>query len=408
MRHGGKLSFGEFLRDIHLVVTSPAHRFAVIQERGASWGSMVLMVVPTYLALNFVGGIYFARDPFPGYSFIPPLIAAAVSVFLKLYLIHICALLFRGRRHDGGRHDAFSALKVVFGYTSVPALLALLLASAIFLLIPPEIGHLLLNVKAVAMSVMVAVIVALFIWNLILVVLALRTVYSMRDIMIVVSFILGSALMVVPAVAASWIVATPRVDIAYVQPILSGRILRFLASDPTSTISTNTKIGIHVDRLAYRLRAPERFELVAFARSQDAKGNRGNGAVIVEGGAGVHSLFSWDDGESAVGRIVGLPGDTIEVVNGNLRIDGQAWDERYLAQEYRSYSSLPLKSLGPSEYFVLPENRNLIDQLKNDLVVDRDRISGREILSRWPLGWWTFRPAVFLQPQPILPKYPRP
>jgi hypothetical protein len=368
----------------------------VIRERGASWGSLLLLIAPVYLGLSYVGGVYFARDPFPGYSFIPPMIAAVAVIYLKLYLIHISARILQGRRRTEPGQGAFSDLKVVFGYTGVPSILAISLASALFLLIPEEMGYAVRNFGAVSVSIMVALGIALFVWNLILIVLALRTVYPMRDLKLVAAFILGSVLMVVPAIGTIWIVAPTSVDVAYVQPVLSERILRFLASEPTSTISSTTKIAIHVDQLAYHLRAPERFEFVTFLRKHPKPKENGQGATLT---LGSHSGIGLEGRDFIVGRIVGLPGDKVELVKGNLRINGQAWDERYLTPEYRSDAALPLISLGPSEYLVLPENRHLIDELKNELVVDRDRISGREIISKWPLGWWFFRSTVFLQAQ---------
>jgi hypothetical protein len=397
MGQSEKLSGGDFLRDIRLVVTSPARRFAVIRERGASWGSLLLLIVPVYFGLSYVGGIYFARDPFPGYSFIPPMIAAVAVIYLKLYLIHIFARILQGRGRTEPGQGAFSDLKVVFGYTGVPSILAILLASALFLWIPEEMGYAVRNFGAVSVSIMVALGIALFVWNVILVVLALRTVYPMRDLKLVAAFILGSVLMVVPAIGTIWIVAPAKVDVAYVQPIRSARVLRFLASEPTSTISSTSKISIHVDRLAYHLRAPERFEFAAFLRKHPKPKENDQRAAVTFGS---QSGISWGGEDLVVGRIVGLPGDKVELVKGDLRINGQAWDERYLMPEYRSDATLPLKSLGPSEYLVLPENRYLIDALKNELVVDRDRISGREIISKWPLGWWSFRSTVFLQAQP--------
>lgn len=397
MGQNGALKFGEFLRDIRLIVTTPAHRFAVIQERGAKWGSLLLLIMPTYFAFAFAGGIYFNRDPFPGYSFLPPLFAAFLAVYLKLYLIHFVARQFQGRNQAGPGRGRFRDLMVVFGYTQVPSLAAVLLAAGLFVFIPQDIGYVIHNFRAVSVSIMAALGIALFIWHLILVVLSMRTVYAARDLKLVVSFILGSVLMVVPALSTFWIVSTPHVDFAYVQPIISGRLLRFFASDPTSNISSDTKIAVHIDKLSYRLREPERFELVAIARSRQQSRKEGSNSTMVFGG---QSGFMWEEGDYAIGRLVGLPGDTIGLDRGRLNINGRVWVEPYLAPEYSSDASLSPRSLGQSEYLVLPENRRLINELKDELVVKRDAICGREIVSRWPLGWLSFRPTVFLRAHP--------
>ena len=101
-----------------------------------------------------------------------------------------------------------------------------------------------------------------------------------------------------------------------------------------------------------------------------------------------------------MGRVVGRPGDSVELVKGKLVVNKQPWDERYLLPAFRSDADLPLIALGPSQYCVLPENRHLIDSMRDELVVERNQILGREIIARWPLGWWSLQPNIFLQPQP--------
>ncbi len=404
MDHVQTLSFREFLKDIQLVITSPLRRFALIQERGASWGSWLLLLVPSYLAFFYVGALYFAHEPFPGYAFLPPVLTAVVAVYLKIFSIHIWAHVFQRRQPPGTPLGTFSGLLRVFGYTQVPALMAILLAATMFLTLPQEIGRLMIQFKAVGISIMVAIAIALFVWSLILVVLAMRTVYRIRDIHIVISYILGSILMSVPAFGTMWVVATPHINFAYVQPVFSSRILRFFSADPTSSISQNTKISIHVDRLAYRLRDPVRFELVAFTSAvPNPSETGGKGGIYAGSSTGVQASIHWEDGTTVVGRLVGLPGDTVELAAGNLRINGQLWDEPYLLPENRSSLTMAFKTLQPSEYLVLPEDRNLIPSMKDDLLVMRDRLIGRWMVSRYPLGWLTFRPSVFLHARPVTP-----
>jgi hypothetical protein len=400
MRHREKLSFGEFLKDIRLIATSPARRFAVIEERHAIWGSMALLMVPLYFAFSFVGGIYFVNEPIPGYSFLAPLAVAIAVAYLKLFLIHICARLFQKKSSEGTMPGTFADLKAVFGYTGVPAILALLLGSAVFLLIPQEIGRMMFNFRAVGISIAIAIAIALFIWNLILVVLALRAVYKLRDIQNVVVFILGSALLMIPAFASSWMVAHPRVNFAYVRPLYSNWTLRAFASDQTPDVSKNIKLESHVDRLAYRLRNPGLFELVVFKSQQKTRQHDEGGTLVIGSGAGIQGTTGKDEGEPVLGRIVGLPGDSVALASGSLRVNGVSWNESYLAPEYRSDTTLPARTLGPLEYFILPENRNLINILQNEVVVQRDQIMGRKILTRWPLGWLSLRSGIFSRPEP--------
>jgi signal peptidase I len=64
-------------------------------------------------------------------------------------------------------------------------------------------------------------------------------------------------------------------------------------------------------------------------------------------------------GEYLVKRIVALPGDRVEVFNGQLMINGRAVREPYIREtiEYQ----LPPEQVAPNEAFVLGDNRNESD-----------------------------------------------
>jgi hypothetical protein len=391
-----KLGIGEFLADLRLVMTSPKSRFAVIHERSALWGSLVLMIVPLYIGFHFVGGIYFDRDPIPGYSWILPAVPALLLTFLKLYIIHAFARLLQGR---GRREGTLRDLAVVFGYTSVPYIMVLILAMLFFLAMTEQVGALFRNFRIVSISIMVAVSVAMFVWNLILTVLAMRTTYPMRDFKIVVAFLLGSIVLGLPASYAIHSIAQPtRVDFAYVQPILTEHIARFFTTDPTSPADSKTEYAVNVDRIVYGFEDPGRFELIVFTSAlpeSSKKQSRGSTVTV-----GRQPVISHSDGYQIAGRIVGLPGDRIELVDGELRINDRAWMEPYIVSPFQSSFSVSPHQLGPAQYFVLPEDRRLAESMVDELVVDRARITGRVILNRYPFGWWLFRSGVFLKGSP--------
>ncbi|MGV3720106.1 MAG: signal peptidase I [Actinomycetota bacterium] len=57
-----------------------------------------------------------------------------------------------------------------------------------------------------------------------------------------------------------------------------------------------------------------------------------------------------------VKRVVGVPGDTVAVQAGKLRVNGQAQSEPYLEGSL-AYETAPVK-LGAGQFFVLGDNRN--------------------------------------------------
>ncbi len=393
------LSFGEFLRDIRGVIASPRQRFSVIHERGALWGSIFLLLAPSYFGFAFLGGIYFDRDPFPGYSFLVPLLAVAAVSFLKAFFIHVVARFFEGNGRYMAGTGRFYDLLTVIGYAGLPSVLALIMAFSVFLFLPGQMGYMFNNFHAAAVSVFIAVGIALFIWNLILMVLALRPIYPMRDLKIVVTFIIGSLLMAGPAMSFRLLARPVEVDGVYVAPILNERMMRAFAADPASEDSVSRKIDLHIDLIVYKYRTPKRFDYVFFNPVQELpsrEGGKSKGSIKSEKSGGSGRKHK----EYALGRLLGLPGERVELNQGKLLINGEIWSEPYIETEFRSNSSFPAHSLGQSEYLVLPADRRLLDAGFHDVILSRDRILGRMINARFPLGWWFFRLGALDQGSP--------
>ncbi len=79
-----------------------------------------------------------------------------------------------------------------------------------------------------------------------------------------------------------------------------------------------------------------------------------------------------------VKRVVGLPGDTVEIRDGYLYIDGEKYEEPYIRDEYRRGFS---NTFGPytvaeGEYFVLGDHRNNSNDSRSQGAIPRDMIIG--------------------------------
>ena len=64
-----------------------------------------------------------------------------------------------------------------------------------------------------------------------------------------------------------------------------------------------------------------------------------------------------DESKSFVQRIVGLPGDSIEVREGQVILNGNPLQEPYVAAENRSNDSWGPATVAPGTYFVMGDNR---------------------------------------------------
>lgn len=78
-------------------------------------------------------------------------------------------------------------------------------------------------------------------------------------------------------------------------------------------------------------------------------------------------------------RIVGLPGETIELSGGDVYVDGQLLEESYLkTQDSTTAPELTEFSIGENEFFVLGDNRtvSLDSRMERHGMVLRDKIVG--------------------------------
>lgn len=87
-------------------------------------------------------------------------------------------------------------------------------------------------------------------------------------------------------------------------------------------------------------------------------------------------------------RIIALPGETIQIVDGNILIDGQILLEDFGTEpiEKGKRASEPV-TLGENEYFVLGDNRNHSSDSRDWDIgnLKREEILGRVFFRIWPL-----------------------
>ncbi|MCH8864405.1 MAG: signal peptidase I [Chloroflexi bacterium] len=87
-------------------------------------------------------------------------------------------------------------------------------------------------------------------------------------------------------------------------------------------------------------------------------------------------------------RIIALPGDTVEIKENRVYVNGSQLEEDYI-KSAPSYK-VPEMTVPENRYFVLGDNRNNSNDSHNGWVVPRENIVGKAWLSIWPPDRWGF------------------
>ena len=119
-----------------------------------------------------------------------------------------------------------------------------------------------------------------------------------------------------------------------------------------------------VDQLTYHFEEPQRGDVVIFR-------------------------YPKDPSKFFIKRIIGVPGDTLEIngtevtITNEIHPDGVILDETYI-KEMKPSPGLS-ETLGEEEYFVMGDNRNASSDSRSWGVLQRDSIVGRALLRLFPL-----------------------
>ena len=90
--------------------------------------------------------------------------------------------------------------------------------------------------------------------------------------------------------------------------------------------------------------------------------------------------------QAFVKRVIGLPGDTLEWIEGELLLNGTPLAEPYLdPARCRFPRTRPPVTLGPDEYFVLGDNRDSSNDSRRVGPLSRRAIRGRVVSILFPL-----------------------
>lgn len=134
--------------------------------------------------------------------------------------------------------------------------------------------------------------------------------------------------------------------------ITFGWVLIPMRADGVSMEPSYRSGSLHlVNRFAFTLRSPARGDVIGIRL------------------AGPHVLY--------VKRIIALPGERLEIVDGQVRIDGAPLDEPYV--RHRVAWNVPAVTLTSREYYVIGDNRGMSARDHTFGRIDASRVVGKVI-----------------------------
>ena len=162
---------------------------------------------------------------------------------------------------------------------------------------------------------------------------------------------IGSTLLyIVVVLGITWLVIT-----------FVGQRTEVNGSSMEPTLSNND--NLIVDKISYRFKDPQRFDIIVFP-------------------------FQYDENVYYIKRIIGLPGETVEIISGKVYINGELLDEPYLSEE-------PTGDFGPYQvpedsYFMLGDNRAVSKDSRywHNTYVKKDKIIAKAFVMYWPSLKW--------------------
>ncbi|MFQ5738496.1 MAG: signal peptidase I [Acidobacteriota bacterium] len=106
----------------------------------------------------------------------------------------------------------------------------------------------------------------------------------------------------------------------------------------------------------------------------------------IERGDVVVFWFPKDPTKSFIKRVIGLPGERIEIRSGAVFIDDHRLRETYVRPEYFDYHSWGPVAVPAAHYFVMGDHRNSSNDSRHWGFVPSANIFGKAIFRYWPVS----------------------
>ncbi|MGE5584154.1 MAG: signal peptidase I [Bacillota bacterium] len=327
-------------------------------------------------------GTYLSEALLPGIGWLPAYVLTGALVGL-LILLAFLALLHVVARILGGRGD-IRDLARLWGYAHLPEIvIGIILAAVLRFAVFRGVLHDSPGTGWLVGVVVVALITA--IWSLVLRIQVLRVTYGHGVLMSVLVLILSEAVADiaawVPEQALQVIGARGTTAVGLMDPMdqRAARDIRAIFEKGAS-VAAGSEITAGAISVPLNVRAfpPKRGDVVMFCRDDHTRRDLRHRFIAINLGIGGDDPQVTAD--VGVARVVGLPGESVEVKGGRVLVNGEELDEPYVKAP--GDIDLPPVEVPEDSFFVLGDSRSIDPATYGAGVVEGQKILGG-LLRTW-------------------------
>jgi len=106
----------------------------------------------------------------------------------------------------------------------------------------------------------------------------------------------------------------------------------------------------------------------------------------IERGDVIVFWYPLDRSKSFIKRVVGLPGESVEIRAGNVFVNGRELPDQYVPSGYLDGSNYASRRLPQDEYFVMGDHRDSSNDSRVFGSVPRQFIYGKAVFAYWPVN----------------------
>jgi signal peptidase I len=157
---------------------------------------------------------------------------------------------------------------------------------------------------------------------------------------------------------------------------------------PSDSMLPTLQIGdrLVVEKVAYRFRSPRQGEIVVFDPPPQLQ------------------QYGYAPDKAFIKRVIGTPGDVVQIMQGSVLINGQPLTEPYIA-EPPAYEMQSVR-VPADQYFVMGDNRNNSNDSHVWGFLPRQHIIGRAVFCFFPFDRFGFLKAADVESSPTLQHNP--